>query len=111
MTMNPQHTTATASQEELVIRFAEESDAVALDRLAQLEGRRLAAGRMLVAEVDGNVLAALPLAGGPALADPFRPTAALVEMLRMRRGAGCGGRRRRLPRGNRRKRFPVVAPG
>ena len=94
-----------------MIRFAEEGDAVALDRLAQLEGRRLAAGRMLVAEVDGDVLAALPLAGGPAIADPFRPTAALVEMLRMRRDAACGGRRRRLPRRNRRNRFPLVAPG
>jgi hypothetical protein len=39
---------------------------------------------VLVAEVGGELVAALPLDGGDAVADPFRPTAALVEMLTLR---------------------------
>ena len=93
-----------------MIRYAEDRDAAALERLAQLEGRHLPAGRVLLAEVEGEVLAALPLAGGPPLADPFRPTASLVELLRTRREQGCGGSRRRLRRGGRHG-LPAVAPG
>jgi len=39
---------------------------------------------MLVAEVDDRIVAAIPLAGGPAIADPFHPTADIVELLRVR---------------------------
>jgi hypothetical protein len=37
-----------------------------------------------VAEVSGSIVAALPLAGGKPLADPFRPTAHLLPLLRLR---------------------------
>ena len=37
-----------------------------------------------MAEVDGRVLAALPLRDGRALADPFRRTADLVALLELR---------------------------
>ena len=33
---------------------------------------------MLVAEVDGEIVAAVPIDGGRAIADPFRPTADVV---------------------------------
>ena len=69
----------------VVIRMAGSDDERALSRLAQLDGgprrQRLP---VLVAEVDGEILAALPLNRGAALADPFRPTASLLEMLKLR---------------------------
>ena len=39
---------------------------------------------MLVAAVDGDVCAALPLSGGTAIANPFRRTAEIVAMLTAR---------------------------
>jgi hypothetical protein len=36
---------------------------------------------MLIAEVGGELRAAIPLDGGPAIADPFQRTAELVAML------------------------------
>jgi hypothetical protein len=68
--------------ETLTIRMAVPADAVALSRLAQLDSAP--APRpvpMLVAEVDGELGAALPLHGGRAIADPFRPTAELVAIM------------------------------
>lgn len=60
----------------------EDTDAVRL--LAALDGKHVPNGPALVAEVDREVVAALPLDGGQALADPFRPTAHLVELLKVR---------------------------
>jgi hypothetical protein len=37
-----------------------------------------------VAEVDGNIHAAISLSDGRAIADPFRHTAELVDLLKMR---------------------------
>jgi hypothetical protein len=68
----------------VTIRRSRASDRAALHRLAQLDSRRLAEGELLVAEVEGDLRAALPLAGGSAIADPFRPTAALVSLLGVR---------------------------
>lgn len=68
--------------ETFTIRMAVSADAAALSRLAQLDSA--AAPQpvpMLVAEVGGELRAALPLVGGPAIADPFQPTAALVAIL------------------------------
>jgi hypothetical protein len=70
----------------LVIRGARRDDEAAIHRLAQLEGRRLDGSQLLVAELDGEVLAALPLTGKEPVADPFEPTAQLVEMLKVRAG-------------------------
>jgi hypothetical protein len=41
---------------------------------------------MLVAAVDGDLCAAVPLNGGRAIADPFRRTAEIVGMLTARAG-------------------------
>jgi hypothetical protein len=69
----------------VLIRSSRLEDEAALVRLAQLEGRpRPRRIRVLVAEVQGEVLAALPIGGGDPIADPFRPTASLVEMLKLR---------------------------
>lgn len=69
---------------ELAIRLAGPSDAPAIERLAQLEGRRAPSGDVLLALVAGEPLAALPLDAGRPLADPFRPTERLVRLLALR---------------------------
>ena len=71
--------------ETLTIRMAESTDVGALRRLAELDSApRPVPGPMLMAEVAGELRAALPLDGGPAIADPFQPTAEVVAMLAQR---------------------------
>jgi hypothetical protein len=68
--------------EALTIRLSVPADTPALRRLAQLDSAPPPeCVPMLVAEIDGELHAALPLDGGPAIADPFRRTAELVAML------------------------------
>ena len=71
-------------EESIVLRLCRVHDDEALTRLAQLEGRTLPAGSFVVAELGGSIVAALPLGGGAPLADPFRPTAEIVPLLRLR---------------------------
>jgi hypothetical protein len=67
------------------IRRATAGDREALAKLAQLDGAPPPDGdRYLLAEEDGALRAARPLAGGRAIADPFHPTADLVAMLELR---------------------------
>jgi hypothetical protein len=67
------------------IRFAYPDDEAALRRLAALDSKPLPAGRLLVAEVGGELWAAVTISGHPeVIADPFRHTAALVALLRER---------------------------
>lgn len=68
----------------VVLRRATLQDSAEIARLAQLDGARRPEGAVLVAEVEGHIAAALPFDGGRALADPFRPTAHLVELLALR---------------------------
>jgi hypothetical protein len=66
------------------IRLAGDAEVAAIARLAQLSERPIPVGRSLVAEVDGQLLAALPLASGPMLVDPFRPSCEVLELLTLR---------------------------
>src|SRR5918996_6421459 len=66
------------------IRNARPSDDDALRRLAELDSGRTPSGRVLVAELDGELVAAVPISGGPAIADPFRSTTAAVSLLGLR---------------------------
>ena len=66
------------------IRLAGEADREAVEELAQLDSRHPSPGATLVAEVDGRIAAALPLASGAVMADPFMPTAALASLLEVR---------------------------
>jgi hypothetical protein len=68
----------------VTVRRARPGDGAALARLSELDGHRLAPGPVLVAEVAGRPLAARSLANGSAIADPFQPTAHLVELLELR---------------------------
>jgi hypothetical protein len=79
---------------EVRIRYACEADARSLRLLAQLDSREAPAGAALIAELDGRPVAALPLDGSPPIADPFRPSAELLELLRIRAGQLQSNRRR-----------------
>ena len=69
----------------LRIRLSNPHDELALRRLAILDSQTWAGGEALVAEVDGELRAALPLDGSPPTADPFRHTADLLDLLELRR--------------------------
>lgn len=77
----------------LTIRRASGSDAVALQDLAALDSSAAPHGDVLVAEVGADLWAAVEVESGAAVADPFRPTADLVELLRFRADAIRGERR------------------
>lgn len=69
----------------ILIRYSRGDDRVALERLAALDSRMLPTGRFLLAEVDGELVAAAPLdLDTEPLSDPFLPTANLRELLRLR---------------------------
>jgi hypothetical protein len=70
-----------ASAPALTLRHAVPADADDLDRLAQLDSRRAPRGAVLVAEVGGELWAAISLDDMHAVADPFRPTGELVALL------------------------------
>ena len=68
----------------VTVRRAHPSDAFELARLAALDSGPVPQPPALVAEAGGRILAALPLRGGLPVADPFAPTAELVELLHLR---------------------------
>ena len=68
----------------VIIRSANGSDGVALRRLAGLDSARVPAGDLLVAETDGALVAAHAPGTGATIADPFRQTAEVVELLHLR---------------------------
>ena len=70
---------------EITIRQATTADAFALRRLAALDDRAALHGEVLVAEQAGEIRAALSLENGRAVANPFAPTAELVDMLHVHR--------------------------
>ena len=77
----------------VTIRLAHASDATALRRLAERDTRALPQGLLLVAEREGTIDAALSLETAECIADPFKPTAELLDLLRTHAGAS-----RRPPR-------------
>ena len=108
----------TTTRHDIKIRTARSEDALALGRLAQLDGTHYDGASALVAEVEGELIAALPFDGSCAFADPFRRSAPLVDMLELRRGQmACVGESRgprvsralRAVRRRRRYRAPASA--
>jgi hypothetical protein len=67
--------------EAVTLRHAGAGDAPAIARLARALPP---AGALLLAEIDGEVRAALSLADGSILADPLHPSEAALELLRAR---------------------------
>jgi pimeloyl-ACP methyl ester carboxylesterase len=81
----------------VTLRIARATDAEALERLAQRDSAQPLAGPVLAAEIDGELHAAMALDTGRVVADPFHPTADLVELIHARAerlGARVGDRRR-----------------
>ena len=92
--------TATAPTQPIVLRPDTAADADALATLAALDSRPVPPAPRLVAEVDGELRAAVSLAGGEAVADPFHRTASLVDLQRARAAESRAAtpRRRARPR-------------
>ena len=67
----------------VLIRSAQDTDRHALEELAQLDSNRYAGQPALVAEIDGEIEAAVSIDGGLSIADPFRPTGELVALLEL----------------------------
>ena len=76
----------------IAIRPASAADSAAIRRVAERDSRPVPAGELLVATVDGEVRAALSPSSGEAVADPFHPTAWLVDLLGMHARASSGDR-------------------
>jgi hypothetical protein len=68
----------------ITLRLATVEDADAIERLAAVYDRAPLTGPTLVAVVDGELQAALTLAGDRELMEPFLPTAGLVDLLASR---------------------------
>jgi hypothetical protein len=95
--MIPDAVTIRAEQpaDAVTIRAALPSDAVALARLASLDGATATPPEpLLLADIGGEVRAAISLYDGTVVANPYVPTAALVELLEARARQLRGGRRR-----------------
>jgi hypothetical protein len=66
----------------IVVRPARPVDAADLRRLAALDSARPLTGEVLIAVSGGEFAAAMSVDTGAVIADPFQPTAHLVELLR-----------------------------
>ena len=75
----------------ITIRTANSSDLNSLRTLAALDSQPSIIGEALIAEVCGRAVAALESGTGRTVADPFEPTANVVELLQVR---SHGARRR-----------------
>ena len=71
-------------QQAITIRHSNESDQLALARLAALDDRPAFHHEAILGFVEGELKAAVALPNGAVIADPFAHTAELVELLRMR---------------------------
>ena len=93
----PAHTPPPLAGASIVIRAADEADREPIAFLAQRDSAVIPGGPLLVAEIGGEIVAALPIGGGRAIADPFRRTADAVELLHSR-ARQVAGLRPRAPR-------------
>lgn len=68
----------------VVIRLATAGDRPALRGLAELDSARPPAEPALIGELHGRPVAAISLADGQAIADPFVATSEILELLSLR---------------------------
>ena len=68
----------------VTIRSACAEDEAALRRLADLDSTRVPDGPVLMAEVDGESVAAISVLSSESFADPFTPTLELRRLLELR---------------------------
>jgi hypothetical protein len=94
-------TEASMSTPDVIIRLAAPHEGPAVARLAELDSARTPAGPVLVAEIGGELWAALSLDDFHAVSDPFRPTGELLFLL-VERGRQLRRREERRSRRSRR---------
>jgi hypothetical protein len=95
-----------ARTESIMLRLATDVDAPTVRRLAALDDAPRLTGAVLLALVDGEPVAALSLADGRVVADPFRLTAHEVTLLRLHAQHLTRPARERSKGGLRRRRAP-----
>jgi hypothetical protein len=82
----------------LTIRHVGPADVEPLRTLAQLDSSRVPRGEILVADVGGELWAAVSVDDRETIADPFRPTREIVSLLRERARQLRRAERRSKPR-------------
>jgi hypothetical protein len=87
----------------IALRTATDRDTAILDKLSALDSAPPLHGPAVVALVDGRPVAAASLHDASVVADPFVPTADVVELLQARVAASAS---RAAARPHRRLRFP-----
>jgi hypothetical protein len=83
---------STLAATKISIRQSGVEDSALIRRLAALDSAPVPRGALLLAEVEGRVLAAVSLADGRAIADPFAQTRVLVDLLRLAARPGAVAR-------------------
>jgi hypothetical protein len=73
----------TGSPHTIAIRLASDADHANLLKLAALDSAPPPHGPVLVADLDGEIVAAHQLDRARSIADPFRPTAEMRELLEL----------------------------
>jgi hypothetical protein len=89
------------------IRMATEADRSMLIQLAALDSAPAPLNGALVADIDGEIVAAQSLAGSRPIADPFQLTSNVTDLLALRASQlppATHPRRRHLPRSVHRRR-------
>lgn len=81
---SPPAAPAHALPDAVTVRHATAADAARIRVVARLDDRRPPEGPFLVAEVGEEIVAAYAIPSGILVADPFRPTADAVALLRLR---------------------------
>jgi hypothetical protein len=76
--------TATALTRHHRVRIAGDADRELIGRIAALDSSQPIEGPTLIGEIDGIAVAVVSLTDGRAVADPFRRTAGLVDVMRAR---------------------------
>jgi hypothetical protein len=90
---------AVPTSADVVIRYARPDEAGALATLAELDSSRAPRGEVIVADVQGELWAAVSVDDGQAVADPFRPSGELTFRLSERaRELHRAGRHTSTPR-------------
>ena len=82
----------------IALRTATDRDATILDKLAALDSAPPLHAPAVVALVDGRPVAAASLTDASVVADPFMPTADVVELLQAHVASAASTRPRRIRR-------------
>jgi hypothetical protein len=68
----------------ITIRFSTDADRKRILELAELDGRAVPQGDVLLAELDGRLVAAVGVADAASVADPFVLTGEVLDVLKLR---------------------------